>query len=88
MLTSWNGLFFTLKDGYCQFIGGDSIEGDFPNASIASYQELFNGLESGDTGITNWYNAKTSREAVNVLQQHLVKARNAYIFAGQRYQSR
>ena len=67
ILTSWNGLFFTLKDGYCQFIGGDSIEGDFPNASIASYQELFNGLESGDAGITNWYNAKTSREAVKCI---------------------
>ncbi len=67
MLTSWNGLFFTLKDGYCQFIGGDSIEGDFPNASITSYQELFNGLESGDDLITDWYNAKTSREAVKCI---------------------
>ena len=64
MLTSWDGLFFILKDGYCQFIGGDSIEGDFPTSSITSYQNLFNGLDSGDTLVTNWYNAKTAREAV------------------------
>ncbi|HYV92350.1 MAG TPA: T9SS type A sorting domain-containing protein [Chitinophagales bacterium] len=64
MLTSWNGLFFTLKDGYCQFIGGDSIEGDFPTTGISSYQNLFYGLDSGDANVTGWYNAKTAREAV------------------------
>lgn len=64
MLTSYDGLFFILKDGYCQFIGGDSIEGDFPTTSISSYQNLFEGLDDGDADITNWYNAKTAREAM------------------------
>ena len=47
-----------------QFIGGDSLEGDFPNSTVVSYNALYNGLENHDSTVINWYNAKGARDAV------------------------
>jgi hypothetical protein len=50
--------------GYAQFIGIDSMEGDFPNATVASIANLRDRLNAGDTAALNWYNAKGARDAV------------------------
>ena len=50
--------------GFTQFIGGDSLERDFPNATVGSYTALINGLDAGNSTVTDWYNAHTAREIV------------------------
>ncbi|MEZ4773874.1 MAG: T9SS type A sorting domain-containing protein [Bacteroidia bacterium] len=62
----WSAMFTATQpnDGFTQFIGGDSIEGDFPNPLIPNYQTLIAGTNNGDSAMINWYNAKTAREAV------------------------
>ncbi|MDX2245281.1 MAG: T9SS type A sorting domain-containing protein [Bacteroidia bacterium] len=62
----WSAMFTTTtpQDGFTQFIGGDSIEGDFPNQLIPDYPALITGTNNGDSAVINWYNAKTAREAV------------------------
>ncbi|MEZ4829360.1 MAG: hypothetical protein R3C61_24190 [Bacteroidia bacterium] len=62
----WSAMFTATQpnDGFTQFIGGDSIEGDFPNQLISDYQALISGTNNGDSAVINWYNAKTAREAV------------------------
>jgi hypothetical protein len=51
-------------DGFTQFLGADSIEGDLPNATVASIAELRDRLNAGDSAALAWYNAKGAREAV------------------------
>jgi hypothetical protein len=51
-------------NGYAQFLGGDSIEGDFPNSTVASYALLRDRLNAGDPATLDWYNGKGAREAV------------------------
>lgn len=62
----WSNILTSLfpHNGFTQFIGGDSLEGDFPNSSVASYNVLYNGLENQDSTVINWYNAKGARDAV------------------------
>jgi hypothetical protein len=62
----WSAMLTTTfpGDGFTQFIGGDAIEGDFPNATISSYQILIDSLNAGDSLTHNFFNAKTARDAV------------------------
>ncbi|MCB0853985.1 MAG: T9SS type A sorting domain-containing protein, partial [Bacteroidetes bacterium] len=62
----WSIMFTTTQpfDGFAQFIGADSMEGDFPIASIPSYQALEDQMNNGDSLTVAWYNAKTARKAV------------------------
>ena len=62
----WSNILTSIfpHNGFTQFIGGDSLEGDFPNSTVASYNALYNGLENHDSTVINWYNAKGARDAV------------------------
>jgi hypothetical protein len=62
----WSNILTTIfpHNGFTQFIGGDSLEGDFPTTTISNYVQLKNGLDNGDTAIQNWYYAKGARDAV------------------------
>ena len=62
----WSAMLTTTlpNGGFTQFIGGDSLERDFPNATVGSYTALINGLDAGNSTVTDWYNAHTAREIV------------------------
>ncbi|MFN8143335.1 MAG: T9SS type A sorting domain-containing protein [Bacteroidia bacterium] len=62
----WSNILTSIfpHNGFTQFIGGDSLEGDFPNSTVVSYNALYNGLENHDSTVINWYNAKGARDAV------------------------
>lgn len=63
MLPTFNGQ-FNHYDGYTQFIGGDSLERDYPNATVSNYFSLQQNLDNNVPAYVDWYNAKTAREAV------------------------
>jgi len=50
--------------GFTQFVSGQKIEGDFPNASISSYTALRNGVIFNNSPIVKWYYAKHARTIV------------------------
>lgn len=62
----WSNMFArnTPLPGWTMFIGGDQIEGDFPNATVSDYSTLADGLKNNNTTLVNWYNAKGARGAV------------------------
>jgi hypothetical protein len=62
----WSNMFArdTPLPGWTEFLGGNLIEGDFPNATVPDYTSLANGLKTNNAAIVNWYNAKGARGAV------------------------
>ena len=80
----WSNMFARTSPlgGWTEFIGGEQIEGDFPNATVPDYVTLADGLKANNATIVNWYNAKGARGAVKSFTTALGAGAERVSFSG------